>query len=53
MVRLGTGDPSGAPTGGLHSARFRPAFRPAIATGVTAMSAALIDLLRPSPAPTR
>lgn len=53
MFRLGTADPTAAPGPGgqappaLHSSRYAPAAAPSIAAGVTAMSAAVLDLLRP------
>jgi hippurate hydrolase len=37
---------SGVPLPGLHSARFAPVYAPAIATGVTAMTAMALDLLK-------
>ena len=53
MFRLGTGDPDalrqsehgGTPLPALHSSRYAPVPGPTIRTGVTAMSAAVIDLL--------
>ena len=54
MYWLGAADPgaladsrkSGVPLPGLHSARFAPVYSPAIATGVTAMTAMALDLLK-------
>jgi hippurate hydrolase len=54
MFRLGAADPekltesrkSGVPLPGLHSALFAPVYSPAITTGVTAMTAMAIDLLK-------
>jgi hypothetical protein len=53
MFRLGTSDPealrqserSGTPLPALHSSRYAPVPGPTIRTGVTAMTAAVIDLL--------
>jgi hippurate hydrolase len=54
MFRLGAADPgklaesrkSGVPLPGLHSALFAPVYAPAITTGVTAMTAMALDLLK-------
>ena len=54
MFRLGAANPeklaeskhSGVPLPGLHSALFAPVYEPAIATGVTAMTAMALDLLK-------
>jgi hippurate hydrolase len=54
MFRLGAADPeklahareTGVPLPGLHSPLFAPVYAPAITTGVTAMTAMAIDLLR-------
>jgi amidohydrolase len=54
MFRLGASDPgklkesekSGVPLPGLHSALFAPVYAPAITTGVTAMTAMALDLLK-------
>jgi hippurate hydrolase len=54
MFRLGASDTgkldeskkSGVPLPGLHSALFAPVYAPAIATGVTAMTAMALDLLK-------
>jgi hippurate hydrolase len=54
MFRLGAADPeklaesrkSGVPLPGLHSALFAPVYSPAITTGVTAMTAMALDLLK-------
>jgi len=54
MFRLGAQAPekleeskkTGVPLPGLHSALFAPVYEPAIATGVTAMTAMAIDLLK-------
>jgi len=54
MFRLGAADAgklaeshkSGVPLPGLHSALFAPVYAPAIATGVTAMTAMALDLLK-------
>lgn len=54
MFRLGAADPAklanakatGVPLPGLHSALFAPVYEPAIKTGVTAMTAIAIDLLK-------
>ena len=53
MFRLGTSDPkalraserSGTPLPALHSSRFAPVLEPTITAGVTAMSAAVLDLM--------
>jgi hippurate hydrolase len=54
MFRLGAVDPeklaeskkNGVPPPGLHSALFAPVYIPAISTGVTAMTAMALDLLK-------
>ena len=54
MYWLGAADPkklaqsrkTGVPLPGLHSALFAPVYEPAISTGVTAMSAIALDLLK-------
>lgn len=54
MYWLGAADPAklaharetGVPLPGLHSALFYPDYQPAIATGVTAMTAMALDLLK-------
>jgi hippurate hydrolase len=54
MFRLGASDTakleeskkSGVPLPGLHSALFAPVYAPAITTGVTAMTAMALDLLK-------
>jgi len=54
MFRLGAADPeklaesrkSGVALPGLHSALFAPVYSPTISTGVTAMSAMALDLLK-------
>jgi hippurate hydrolase len=54
MYRLGASDPgkleeslkTGVPLPGLHSALFAPVYAPAITTGVTAMTAMALDLLK-------
>jgi hippurate hydrolase len=54
MYWLGASDPdklaesrkSGVPLPGLHSALFAPVYAPAITTGVTAMTAIVLDLLK-------
>jgi len=54
MYWLGAADPeklaqsrkTGVPLPGLHSALFAPVYEPAISTGVTAMTAIALDLLR-------
>jgi amidohydrolase len=54
MFRLGASDArkleesekSGVPLPGLHSALFAPVYAPAITTGVTAMTAMALDLLK-------
>jgi hippurate hydrolase len=54
MFRLGAVDPeklaeskkNGVPLPGLHSALFAPVYTPAISTGVTAMTAMALDLLK-------
>ena len=54
MFRLGAVDPeklaeskkTGVPTPGLHSALFAPVYTPTISTGVTAMTAMALDLLK-------
>jgi hippurate hydrolase len=54
MYHLGASDPeklaqsrkSGVPLPGLHSALFAPVYAPAITTGVTAMTAIALDLLK-------
>jgi hippurate hydrolase len=54
MYWLGAADPdklaesrkSGVPLPGLHSALFAPVYAPAITTGVTAMTAMTLDLLK-------
>jgi hippurate hydrolase len=54
MYWLGAADPdklaesrkTGVPLPGLHSAKFAPVYAPAIATGVTAMTAVALDLLK-------
>jgi hippurate hydrolase len=54
MYWLGAADPvklaesrnTGVPLPGLHSARFAPIYEPAISTGVTAMTAMALDLLK-------
>jgi len=54
MYWLGAADPdklaesrkSGVPLPGLHSALFAPVYAPAIVTGVTAMTAMALDLLK-------
>jgi hippurate hydrolase len=54
MFRLGTSDvdklaasrKSGVSLPGLHSALFAPVYAPAITTGVTAMTAMALDLLK-------
>ncbi len=54
MFRLGASAPeklaeskkTGVPLPGLHSARFAPVYEPTIATGVTAMTAMALDLLK-------
>jgi amidohydrolase len=54
MFRLGAVDPeklaeskkNGFPLPGLHSALFAPVYTPAISTGVTAMTAMALDLLK-------
>ena len=54
MFRVGTSDAgklaesrkSGVPLPGLHSALFAPVYSPAITTGVTAMTAMALDLLK-------
>ena len=54
MFRLGAVAPdklaesqkTGAPLPGLHSARFAPVYQPTIETGVTAMTAMALDLLK-------
>jgi hippurate hydrolase len=54
MFRLGAVDPeklaeskkNGAPLPGLHSALFAPVYGPTITTGVTAMTAMALDLLK-------
>jgi hippurate hydrolase len=54
MFRLGASDrgklaeslKSGVPLPGLHSALFAPVYAPAITTGVTAMTAMALDLLK-------
>jgi len=54
MFRLGAADAgklaesrrSGVPLPGLHSALFAPVYAPAISTGVTAMTAMALDLLK-------
>ena len=54
MFRLGAADPgklseskkNGNPLPGLHSALFAPVYAPAITTGVTAMTAMALDLLK-------
>jgi hippurate hydrolase len=54
MFRLGAADAgklaesrsSGVPLPGLHSALFAPVYSPAITTGVTAMTAMALDLLK-------
>ena len=54
MFRVGTSDAgklaeskkSGVPLPGLHSALFAPVYAPAITTGVTAMTAMALDLLK-------
>ena len=54
MYRLGAADAgklaesrkSGVPLPGLHSALFAPVYEPAIRTGVTAMTAMALDLLK-------
>ena len=53
MFRLGTSDPklleeserTGVPVPALHSSRYAPVPGPTITTGITAMTAAVIDLL--------
>jgi hippurate hydrolase len=53
MFRLGTGDPealrqserSGTPLPALHSSRYAPVPGPTIRTRVTAMTAAVVDVL--------
>jgi hippurate hydrolase len=54
MFRLGAVDPeklaeskkNGTPLPGLHSALFAPVYSPTITTGVTAMTAMALDLLK-------
>ncbi len=54
MFRLGAADPeklaesrkSGVPLPGLHSSLFAPVYEPAISTGVAAMTAMALDLLK-------
>jgi hippurate hydrolase len=54
MIRLGAVDPeklaqskqTGVPLPGLHSALFAPVYGPTITTGVTAMTAMAMDLLK-------
>ena len=54
MYWLGAADPgkagaarqTGVPLPGLHSALFAPDYAPAIRTGVTAMTAMALDLLK-------
>jgi len=54
MYWLGAADPdklaesrkTGVPLPGLHSALFAPVYAPAITTGVTAMTAMALDLLK-------
>jgi hippurate hydrolase len=54
MYRLGVADPdkltqskkTGVPLPSLHSSLFAPVYRPAISTGVTAMTAIALDLLK-------
>ena len=54
MFRLGASEPeklaeskqTGVPLPSLHSARFAPVYAPTITTGVTAMTAIALDLLR-------
>jgi hippurate hydrolase len=54
MFRLGAADPeklahakeTGVPLPGLHSPLFAPVYAPAITTGVTAMTAMALDLLK-------
>ena len=53
MFRFGTSDPklleeserTGVPVPALHSSRYAPVPGPTITTGITAMTAAVIDLL--------
>ena len=54
MFRLGASDPgklahakeTGVPLPGVHSPLFTPVYEPTIATGVTAMTAMALDLLK-------
>ena len=54
MFRLGASDPekleeskkTGVPLPGLHSPLFAPVYEPTITTGITAMTAMAVDLLK-------
>jgi amidohydrolase len=48
MLRVGTGDTSPGPARRLHSSHYAPAAARPIATAVTAMAAAALEVLRPA-----